>query len=245
MLNYIEYLDIPIQLAITIVASFLVMQDIGELLEFKGKIVPEFLKIRKYFSRKKKEKEEITKAILEVKSFLQDKENVEKILSDVKVFLKDKEEIEKMLSDVKIILQDFDSHYSSDNITKRDCWMKWVNDKAEVYDNSICEIGKISENLTNVIQALKDCTKMTEEMFVQSSRDRIIDFASKAGKTDAFVSKEEFHRIFKVYEKYENFLEEHNMTNGEVDVAYKIIEEAYEDRIKNRSFIEDIRGYNI
>lgn len=211
MLNYIEYLNMPTQAALVLVGVFLLLQIIGEILEFKGKIVPEFLKIRKFFARKKNEKNESTQILKEVK---------------------------KLLSDV-------DAHYSSDNIAKRDSWMQWVNNRATVYDSSICEIGEISKNLTNVTQALKDCTKMTEEMFIQSSRDRIIDFAAKAGNKDSMVSKEEFNRIFKVHDKYEKFLEEHGLSNGEVDIAYRIIQESYEQHMKNHTFIEDIRGYNI
>lgn len=217
MLEYIEYLNIPAKIVVAIVGAFLIMQIIGELLEFKGKVVPEFVKIRKYFKRKKEEKNEATQTLKEVRQLLKD---AKKLLNDVNV------------------------HYSADNIAKRDSWMQWVNDRAIVYDNSIVEIGDISKNLTNVTQALKDCTKMTEEMFVQSSRDRIIDFAEKVVDEHSVVSKEEFNRIFKVYNKYEKFLEEHELTNGEVDIAIRIIEESYEQHMKNHSFIEDIRGYN-
>ena len=93
-------------------------------------------------------------------------------------------------------------------------------------------------------QVLKDNTKMTEEMFVQNSRDRIIDFATKVSVETNPVSREEFNRIFKVHTRYEKFLDEHEMTNGEVDIAYRIIQEAYEHHMKNHSFVEDVRGYN-
>ena len=211
MLNYIEYLNLPSKVVLVLVSIFFVLQIIGELLEFKGKIVPEFLKIRKYFTRKRNERKEVTQTLKEVK---------------------------QLLNDVNV-------HYSADNIAKRDGWMQWVNDRAKVYDSSIGEIGEISKNLTNVTQALKDCTKLTEEMFVQNSRDRIIDFAAKVANEDSVVSREEFNRILKVYEKYENFLEEHEMTNGEVDIAHRIIEESYEQHMKNHTFLEDIRGYNV
>lgn len=211
MLDYIEYLNIPEKILLVLVGIFFVMQIIGELLEFKGKVVPEFFKIRKYFKRRKKEKNET----------------------------------KQLLGEVKKLLNDVDAHYSADNIAKRDSWIQQVNDKSAVYDKSIGEIGKISENLLEVTKALKNCTKMTEEMFVQSSRDRIIDFAAKAGNKDSMVSKEEFYRIFKIYKKYEDFLKEHEMTNGEVDIAYRIIQESYEQHIKNHTFIEDIRGYDV
>lgn len=210
MISYIEYLNMPTKIAIAIVGGYLFVNIVGELLEFKGKVVPEFVKIRKYFKRRKEEKNEVS----------------------------------QMLRDVRQLLNDVDAHYSSDNITKRDSWMQWVNDRAKVYDNSVSEIGEISKNLVDVTKALKSCTKMTEEIFVQSSRDRIIDFATKVGNENAVVSREEFNRIFKVYDKYEKFLEEHELTNGEIDIAYRIIEESYEQHMKNHTFIEDVRGYS-
>ena len=56
MLDYIEYLDIPVKVAIVLISAFLIMQLVGEILEFKGKVVPEFVKVRKVFARRKKER---------------------------------------------------------------------------------------------------------------------------------------------------------------------------------------------
>lgn len=206
MLNYIEYLNIPVKIALVLVVIFFSMQIIGEFLEFKGKVVPEFFKIRKWFTRRKREKAEAAQT----------------------------------LKDVQVLLNDVNSHYSADNIAKRDGWMQWVNNRAEVYDESI---KQLREALTEVMQALKDNTKLTEEMFIQSSRDRIIDFATKTSNENVMVSREEFNRIFKVYAKYEKYLEEHKMTNGEVDINYQIIKESYEQRLRDHAFTEDIRGY--
>ena len=206
MINYIEYLGIPLKIAIVLVAIFFAMQAIGEFLEFKGKVVPEFFKIRKWFTRRKREKAEAAQT----------------------------------LKDVQVLLNDVNSHYLADNIAKRDGWMQWVNNRAEVYDESI---KQLREALTEVMQALKDNTKLTEEMFIQSSRDRIIDFATKTSNENVMVSREEFNRIFKVYAKYEKYLEEHKMTNGEVDINYQIIKESYEQRLRDHAFTEDIRGY--
>lgn len=206
MLNYIEYLGIPLQIALILATIFFVMQVIGEFLEFKGKVVPECLKIRKYFARRKKEKAETAQTLKEVKQ----------------------------------LLNEVNGHYSADNIAMRNEWMQGVDERLKAYDDSIVEISK---NLSDVTQALKDNTKLTEEMFIQSSRDRIIDFATKTSNENVMVSREEFNRIFKVYAKYEKFLEEHEMTNGEIDIAYQIIKESYEQHLLNHTFIEDIRGY--
>ena len=194
------------QIALILAAIFFVMQVIGEFLEFKGKVVPECLKIRKYFARRKKEKAEAAQTLKEVKQ----------------------------------LLNEMNGHYSADNIAMRNEWMQGVDERLKAYDDSIVEISK---NLSDVTQALKDNTKLTEEMFIQSSRDRIIDFATKTSNENVMVSREEFNRIFKVYAKYEKFLEEHEMTNGEIDIAYQIIKESYEQHLLNHTFIEDICGY--
>lgn len=210
MLSYIEYLEeqmgLPGLIVTVLVLLFFILQIIGELLELKGKVVPEFLKIRKYFRRRKQEKIETQQTI----------------------------------QDVKKLLAEVNAHYSKDNITKRDSWMQWVNGRAEVYDKTIVDITK---NMNDVTEALKANTLMTEGMFIQSSRDRVIDFATKVSNEDALVSREEFNRILKVYDEYEAFLAEHKKTNGEIDIAYRIINEAYAERLKNSAFIEDARGY--
>ncbi len=206
MIGYLEYLDVPVKIGLIIIGAFVVMQIIGEFLEFKGKVVPEFLKVRKFFSRRKTEKKETAETL---------------------------KEVQKLLGEVN-------AHYSEDNITKRNEWMNWVNERAVVYDSSIVDITR---NLADVTQALKDNTKLTEEMFIQSSRDRIIAFSTKVADENALVSMEEFNRIFKVYDDYEEYLKAHNLTNGEVEIAHRIIEEAYELRLKTRSFTEYIRGY--
>lgn len=207
MIPYIEYLKLPTQIAVALVGVLLVLNIIGELLEFKGKVVPEFMKIRKHFSKKKNEKKETAQTLKEVKT----------------------------------LLSEVNAHYSADNITKRDSWMQWVNDRAQVYDDSIVAINT---KLSEVTEALKDNSKITEEMFIQSSRDRIIDFATKVIDDKVIVSREEFNRIFKVYKKYEDFLEDRHLTNGEVDIAIHVIRESYEHHMKEHTFLEDVRGFS-
>lgn len=200
MINFVEYLQLPAQIAVVVIGVIFVMNVIGEILEFKGKVVPEFMKIRKYFSRKRHEKKETAQTLKEVKQ----------------------------------LLGDVNAHYSADNITKRDSWMQWVNNRADVYDTSIVEI---KNQLTGV-------TEVLEELFVQNSRDRIIDFATKVTDGKNLVSREEFNRIFKVHAKYEAFLEDRKMTNGEVDVAILVIQESYAQHMKEHTFLEDVRGYS-
>ena len=55
MIGYLEYLKMPANFGVVIIGCFFVLQIIGELIEAKGKMVPEFMKIRKYLKRKKLE----------------------------------------------------------------------------------------------------------------------------------------------------------------------------------------------
>lgn len=207
MLGYIEYLGLPAALAGIIVGIILVANLVGELLELKGKVVPEFMKLRKYFKRKREEK----------------KENAE------------------TLKAVRQLLADVNTHYSADNISKRDAWMNWVNARADVYDNSILEI---KDNLSKVTSALQDSSRLTEELFVQSSRDRIIDFGTLVADGEKVVSREQFHRIFKVHEDYERFLQKRGLKNGETDIAMRVINESYATHMREHTFLEDVRGYD-
>lgn len=207
MVNFVEYLNIPAKIALIIIGVFFVIQIIGEILEFKGKVVPEIVKVRKYFKRKKLEKQEAARRL---------------------------EEMYELNKEVKMLLSDVNAHYSEDNIAKRDSWMQWVNDRAVTYDTFIKEMG----------EKFADVVKVLEEIFVQNSRDRIIDFATKVSDEKSMVSREEFNRIFKVHKKYEDFLEERNLTNGEVDIAHRIITDSYEGHMRNHTFVEDVRGYN-
>lgn len=201
-MDAIEYLGIPGSIAIVLIALFLIMQIIGEVTELFGKVVPEFLKIRKYFKRKKDEKHK-QKELLE---------NVHKSLNEI------------------------NSHYSADNITQRNEWMAWVNRRAEVYDSALHELTAMKDSLLSN-------NALTLDLYINFNRNRIIDFASKVANENVAVSREEFNRIFKVYNEYEEILQQHNKTNGEVDVAVRIIREAYENHMKNHTFIEDVRGY--
>lgn len=74
MLNYMEFLNLPGQIAFVLAALFFMSQLIGEFIELQGKAVPEIMKVRKYFARKKKESEtmeQLPYMMEEVKSLLE------------------------------------------------------------------------------------------------------------------------------------------------------------------------------
>ena len=179
------------------------MQIIGELLEFKGKIVPEFLKIRKWFARKKQEK-----ALLG--------------------------EVAQALSDNKILFDEIKSHYSEDNIAKRDGWIQDVNKRLDSNESCMKEFcEKLDKN-----------NDITLSLLIENKRNWILGFASRVADESCNVTREEYRRFFKVYEEYETIISESGLTNGEVDIAHRIVSESYEKHMLNHSFLEDVRGYN-
>ena len=219
MLNYIEYLKLPSNAAIVLVGMFLALQVVGELLEFKGKVVPEFVKIRKRFARKKKEREALSKMV---------------------GMLEQHCEMTATLNEVNRLLNDIDQHYSKDNIAMRDAWMKEVNEH-------IVESEKRKEKqdllIHNLVEKLDKNNEDTLSLLIENKRNTIIDFASYVINENNPVTREQFKRVFKIYKEYEDIINDNDMTNGEVDVSYQIICESYEKHMRNHTFIEDIRGY--
>lgn len=118
------------------------------------------------------------------------------------------------------------NHYNEDNISKRNDWMQSVNEKLDM-DHSL--IRELKQDFI-----LKD---------INDKRNTIIDFASRVSSSNAIVTREYFNRIFKTYQEYEDMIKKEGLTNGEVDVAYHIIVEAYEERLSNHTFLEDERGW--
>lgn len=63
-----------------------------------------------------------------------------------------------------------------------------------------------------------------------------MSFASRVADDSCIVTREQYHRIFRLYDSYEKILAENNMENGEIDVNYQIVKESYEKRMKTHSF---------
>lgn len=202
MLNYIEYLNVPSQIAIALIAVLFVLQLIGEFLNFKGRAVPEIMSIRKYFARKKSERKVIR-------------------------------ELPNTIQDLKNIVNNIDKHYNADNISMRDKWVDSVNNKLMMEDKLVRDLDK----------KLDEANKDIVSILVDNKRDTIIDFASRVSNSSVFVTKEQFNRVFKLYKEYEDLISKNGLTNGEVDIAYRIIVESYEEHLSNHTFIEDTRGW--
>ena len=200
MLNYIEFLNLAPKLATALAICFFISQIIGELIELKGKVVPEIFKIRKYFKRKKEEREVMRS-------------------------------LPSQMKEIQTILTDFNTHYSEDNITKRNDWIHHIDDKEKCYDQ---QIEKLSKTLDKVSHTVVDIQ-------IDNKRSQIIDFARIVSDDSIPVTREQFNRILKMYDAYEKILEDNNMTNGEIDIAYSIIVKSYKRHMENHSFVEDLQ----
>ena len=107
----------------------------------------------------------------------------------------------------------------------RDKWIENVNHKLEENDMWIKTLDKkIDKNNEDTLSLLID-----------SKRNTIISFASYVIDENSLVTKEQFNRVLKLYEEYEDIIEKNNRTNGEVDIAYRIIKESYEKHMKNHT----------
>ena len=202
MIQQLEYLNVPTKLIVIAVIFLVISNLIGEFLEFKGNVVPEFIKMRKYFERKKKEREEMSK-------------------------------VPYILSETQKTLNEVNAHYNADRISMRDKWIQSVNNKLEENDKVIKDIAeKLDKN-----------NDITISLAIDSKRNYLIQFASLISDEKKPVTREQFHRAFKVENSYRAIIEEYGISNGEVDIAMRIIQEAYEKHMKNHTFIEDIRGY--
>ena len=172
MLNYIEYLHTPTKIAVILVGVFLITQVIGELLEFKGKVVPEFLKIRKFFARKKRER---------------------KALSSITGLLDEYSQMSKTIVDTQNLLSEVNKHYSEDNITMRNDWIESVNKYIKYDEKKRGEQDKLMRELN---EKLDKNNADTLSLLIDNKRNTIINFAQCVIDDKYLVTREQFERIF-------------------------------------------------
>lgn len=204
MQEFVEYINLPTGVTIALIGIVLFLNAVGELLALKGKVVPEFIQMRKYIKRKRDERETLRK-------------------------------IPQTLENVQLLLDNVNQHYNSDNIMMRDKWIENVNHKLENNDKLVKElVMKLDKNNADTLS-----------LRIDSKRNFIINFASTVADGKKPVTREQFNRFFKEYYEYEEIIKENGMTNGEVDIAFRIGTEAYEDHMRNHTFLEDLRGYDV
>lgn len=213
MHNYIEFFNkMPIWLLVGLMAAFGLMQAIGEILEFKGKVVPEFMKVRKWVARRRKER---------------------KATAEMAELMPSLKSVPEALERATALLQSVEVHYNEDNIALRNKWMDGVDSN----------IGEIRRWMQEMSVKMDKNNEDTLEIRIENMRDTIIDFASYVGKEENAVTREQFNRVFKLYDKYEGILAKNGRTNGEVDIAIRIIQDSYKKHLMSHGFVEDLWEY--
>lgn len=243
MLGFIEYLGVPEIIGIVIISIFFVSQLVGEILELKGKVVPEFLKVRKLFKRKKAEREAVTllpELLEEHKVLMADNKQV---MADYRELAdKNKElmisncEMLKALNESNDLMREIKSHYSADNIARRDDWMKEVNDHISSSDARIIEQDKIMKDLS---EKLDRNNADTLSILIDNKRNYLLSFMTQAVDMKCPLTKEQYQRFFNVHHEYEKLIEENKMVNGQVDTAYDLVTKSFEERVKKHAFVEE------
>lgn len=242
-------MPIPTKVVGSLIILFGILQGIGEILEFKGKIVPEAMKVRKYFKRKKEERIAISLMPEVVREHKQLMEDTQSMMTDYKQLIEcnkkltqENNNMSELIIETNRLLKDIDKHYSADNIAMRDGWMREVN---EHIAESEQRRNKQNELINALTKKIDKNNADTLSILIDNKRNYIIDFATKKSDISVPATREEYKRFFKVYSEYEEIIKENKLTNGEVEIAHRMGIESYEERTKHHAFIEDARGYNI
>lgn len=242
MLGFLEALEgwgIPLTIIIGLAFIFIITQVVGAIVDACGKTAPAFFNLIKWIKKRRENKKNSC-------------DNIEMIelLKEVKA---QQEDIKNQQKEVKIFLEEVKGHYGKDNIAQRDKWMlevnstmHWAKERAKVYDASVNELKELTDIVKTQTAALDLNNKMTSDLYKQSARGDILDFAHKlvnARKADKPVifSREEFRKIRKTYDAYEEFLQTYGGTNGEVEDAIEIIRRAERLELPNIEFLEELR----
>jgi Mg2+ and Co2+ transporter CorA len=188
----IEILGIPMTVVIVLVGILLDLNIIGEILSFKGKIVPEFINIRRYFKRKKEEKE-TTK---------------------------------QMIQECKRALLEFNSHYSPENIAKRNNWMHDVDDSVKSNDELIQKLDGKMDKLLETNETLTTQLEQVKSNVLENEADRLRSELFDCGnrcRRRIRLHPEEMDHIRDVYRKYSEVLHK----NGPGEKEFNFITDYY------------------
>lgn len=199
LLKGIEFLGMPTTIAIILVGLLLITQIIGEVSELLGQTVPEILKIRKYFKRKKQEKFEAEEKV---------KETME------------------TLAEVKQLLSDVNSHYSKDNITKRNNWMNGVDQSVRDNDKLIQALDGKIDKLLETNENLKEQLVQVKSNVLENEADRLRSELFDCGnrcRRNIRLHPEEMDHIRDVWNKYSNKLHQ----NGPGEKEFNFITDYY------------------
>jgi len=99
----------------------------------------------------------------------------------------------------------------------------------------IRKIGSVmNESLIIEVQLLK---KDFETHKIESQRYEILDFANSCMNSRKH-TKEEFDHIVNVHDDYEKYINENNLSNGQVDIAFSFVKKINQKCMEENDFLK-------
>lgn len=212
MNTLLELLGVPGTIAAGILIVYLLLQLIGELCEVKGKVVPEWMKLRKWLKRKRYQEIERTETL---------------------------KQVQKLLSDVNTHYSEDNIAQRNDWIDKVNTNIQWTETRAKYYDEAI---DKLTLNMNFVVEEVSKLRTRSEEDHAQRIRNKIIEFATKVAREDYRATRDEFNYIFNIHEEYDKYIKDHNIKNDQINDCMEIIREEHKEYIKHNKFLEAKRS---
>ena len=90
----------------------------------------------------------------------------------------------------------------------------------------------LTDNQQKRDEKINNLTNMFVDKEIDDLRFKILDFASSISSGMKY-NRESYDHILKIYGKYEQILEEHNMENGLVEESVKYIQSSYQELLKS------------
>lgn len=147
----VEILGVPMTIVVVLVGMLLILNIIGEILSFKGKVVPEIINIRKYFKRKSEEKKKH-----------------KQLIEDVQVALK---EMQTHYNPASIAKRDTWMHEVDDSIKNNDSFIYQLDKKVdEILETNKTLTAQLEQVKSNVLE--NEADRLRSELFDCGNRCR-------------------------------------------------------------------------
>lgn len=95
----------------------------------------------------------------------------------------------------------------------------------------------IEEDISILKKKVDTVQKDLQNHTVESMRRDILTFADRL-RINENKSKEEFDYIIELHDRYEKYLEDNNLENGKVELAFDYISKKYRECMENNSFYD-------
>ena len=87
------------------------------------------------------------------------------------------------------------------------------------------------ENIKHINESLQKLTTLFVDKEIEDIRWAILDFTASLSNGREY-NIEAYNHIFKIHDKYERILEEHDLENGLIDISMKYVQEKYNEKLK-------------